>query len=191
MVGGWVEDGDVERPLQASRFCLRTVRSGAWSRRGGGTGHRAYDGRVDIWFWIVVIVAAALVALVIVNVRATRSRVDPTQLSIDAALAAQVRKLYAEGDRLQAVKALRAATGLGLADAVRIVDKMGARAKPAKPTGTSLDNGSGAVAAGIGPDHTDEVRSLVAAGRQSEAVTLVQRLTGMGLQDAKDYVERM
>jgi len=146
---------------------------------------------VDIWFWIVTIVAAALVALVIVNVRAARSRVDPTQVSIDAALAAEVRTLYAKGDKLQAVKKLRAATGLGLADAVRIVDKMGAGAKPARAAGTSLDKSSSGVAAAIGPDHQDEVRSLVAAGQQFEAVKLVQQLTGMSLIDAKDYVERM
>ena len=112
--------------------------------------------RVDIWFWVVVIVAAAVVALVIVGRRSARSRVDPTQVSIDPALAAKVRALYAKGDKVQAVKDLRAATGLGVADAIRIADKLGATDKSA-PAGPSLTKTStsstSTVAAGIGPDH--------------------------------------
>ena len=85
---------------------------------------------MDAWLWI------ALVVLVIPFLairRAARNRVDPTEVSIDPATAARVRELYAQGDnagRLQAVKELRAATGLGLADAVRIADKLG---KPKRP----------------------------------------------------------
>ena len=170
--------------------------------RGGCTARHCrrpddpYDGPVDIWFWIVVIVAAALVALVVVGRRAARSRVDPTQVSIDAALAGKVKALYASGDKLRAVKELRAATGLGLADAVRIADKLGATAKPAAPKpaapgGVPRVADPAAVAAGIGPDHQDELRSLVAAGQAVEAVKRVRQLTGMGLQDAEDYVQRL
>ena len=86
-----------------------------------------YDDPVDIVFWIVVIVAAALIALVIVSRSLARSRVDPTQVSIDPAVAAEVRRLYARNEKMKAVKALRAATGLGLADAVRIADRLAAK----------------------------------------------------------------
>jgi len=51
-----------------------------------------------------------------------------TEPGCDPAVAARIRELYAQGDkgsRLQAIKELRAATGLGLADAVRIADKLG------------------------------------------------------------------
>jgi ribosomal protein L7/L12 len=146
---------------------------------------------VDIWFWVVILLAAALIALVIVGALRARNRVDPTDVSLDPALVAKVRSQYRKGDKLGAVKALRAATGLGLADAVRIVDKLGATAKPAPKDGPP---GAGAVppiSATIGPDHDDELRSLVAAGQQIEAIKMVRTLTGMGLKDAKDYVDRL
>ena len=155
-----------------------------------------YDGRVDTWFWVVTLFGAALVALVIVNVRRARKRVDPTDVSLDPALVANVRELYRKGDKLAAVKALRAATGLGLADAVRIADKLGATAKPAPSKQGSVSGElppitAPPITAAIGPDHNDELRSLVAAGRQIEAIKLVRTLTGMGLKDAKEYVDRL
>ncbi len=145
---------------------------------------------MDIWFWVVVMIAAALIAFVMVGMRNARSRVDPTQLSIDAALAGQVRERYAAGDKLGAVKMLRAATGLGLADAVRIADKLGATAKPAKK-GPTPDNGTAATAASLGPDNEAEVRALVAGGNKVEAIKLVRTVTGMGLEEAKEFVERL
>jgi ribosomal protein L7/L12 len=148
--------------------------------------------RVDIWFWVVVIVAAAVVALVIVGKRSARSRVDPTQVSIDPALAAKVRALYAKGDKVQAVKDLRAATGLGVADAIRIADKLGATDKSA-PAGPSLTKDStsstSTVSAGIGPDHDAEIREMVKAGNQIGAIKRVHELTGMSLKEAKKHVE--
>lgn len=145
--------------------------------------------RVDIWYWVVVIVAAAVVALVIVGRRSARSRVDPTQVSIDPALAAKVRALYAKGDKVQAVKDLRAATGLGVADAIRIADKLGATDKSA-PKGPSLTKGNtDPVAAGIGPDHDAEIREMVKAGNQIAAIKRVHELTGLSLKEAKKHVE--
>jgi ribosomal protein L7/L12 len=143
---------------------------------------------VDIWLWIVIIVAAAIVALVIVNTRAARSRVDPTQVSIDPALAAQVRDLEAKGKKLEAVRLLRQTSGLGLADAVRIVDKLAASGKSGKLVKA---NAAGPVVANIGPDHEAELRALVAAGQQIQAIKMVRELTGMGLKDAKDLVDRL
>ena len=151
---------------------------------------------MDIWFWVVVLPIAALIALVIVGAVRSRSRVDPTDVSLDPALVANVRELYRKGDKLAAVKALRAATGLGLADAVRIADKLGATAKPAPSKQGSVSGElppitAPPITAAIGPDHNDELRSLVAAGRQIEAIKLVRTLTGMGLKDAKEYVDRL
>ena len=138
------------------------------------------------WFWIAIVIAAALAAILVSRLGA-RSKVDPTQVSIDAAVAAQVKQLYAGGDKLQAVKTLRAATGLGLADAVRIADKLGAAEK--RPTAPAI--AAGVEQAGIGPDHRDELRSLVAAGRSVEAIRLVRELTGMPRKDAEDFLHRL
>ena len=134
---------------------------------------------------------AALIALVIVRAMRMRKRVDPTDVSLDPALVANIRELYRKGDKLAAVKALRAATGLGLADAIRIADKLGATAKPARSKDGSVAGEPPQITAAIGPDHNDELRSLVAAGQQIEAIKLVRTLTGMGLKDAKDYVDRL
>ena len=91
---------------------------------------------------------------------------------------------------MAAVKSLREATGIGLADAVRIVDKLGASAKPKTAAGPATGD-PGAINAAIGPDHQDELRALMAAGQQIEAIKMVRTLTGMGLKDAKAYVERL
>lgn len=147
---------------------------------------------MDIWFWIVVVIGAAVIAMVVLGARRARSRIDPTQITIDPSLAAQIKSLLVKGDKLKAVKVLREATGLGLGDAVRIVEKMtppqknGPGQKP--PTATSVDLGK-AAHADIGPDHLDELRSLVGAGQQIQAIKMVRELTGMGLKDAKDFVD--
>jgi ribosomal protein L7/L12 len=151
---------------------------------------------VDIWLWIVILVAAALIALVIVNARAARSRVDPTQVSIDPALVGQLRDLEAKGKKLDAVRLLRKSTGLGLADAVRIVDKLAASGRATKPERGTPDiggaaSGNGATTANIGPDNEAELRTLVAAGQQIQAIKMVRELTGMGLKEAKDFVDRL
>ena len=140
---------------------------------------------MDIWYWLVVLVILALIGFVMVSRRNLRSRVDPTDVTITPELAREVKDLYQQNKKLEAVKALRAATGLGLADAVRIADKLGAAGKPAATKSSTAM----ATSSAIGPDHQDEIRSLVADGQQIEAIKKVRELTGMGLKDAKDYVD--
>jgi len=75
---------------------------------------------------------AAVIALVIVltwSTRRRRSYIDPTQVTIDAALAGKVNDLYRQGKKLEAVKLLREQTGLSLADAVTITEKIASRSK--------------------------------------------------------------
>ena len=145
---------------------------------------------MDIWYWLVILVILALIGFVMVSRRNVRSRVDPTEVTISPDLAREVKQLYLANKKLEAVKALRAATGLGLADAVRIADKLGAAGKPKPAAGAAAGPTTAASVAGqIGPDHRDELRSLVAAGQQVQAIKRVRELTGMGLQDAKDYVD--
>ena len=144
---------------------------------------------MDIAFWIVVVVVAAFAAWLIVSrtASAARSRVDPTQLTIDPALATRVRDLYAAGDKVKAVKALREATGLGLADAVRIADKLGATAAPKQPAGSSVTTDLPS----ISKADERQVRSLVETGQTLEALRLIRRLTGMDLRQAKAYIEKL
>ncbi len=159
---------------------------------------------VDILFWVVVIVAAALIALLIVSRSAARSRIDPTEVTIDPAVATEVRSLYARDRKVEAIKVLRAATGLGLADAVRIGDKLAASRKPPRAAGaaspastTSAPDvpnaiNSGAIDSGaVGPGDQQKIRALVADDRKIDAIRMVRELTGMGLKEAKRYVESL
>lgn len=150
---------------------------------------------MDIWYWLVILVILTVIGFVMVGRRNLKSRVDPTDVTISPELARQVKDLYLKNKKLEAVKALREATGLGLADAVRIADRLGAAGKPAsgapsshtdQPTGSQQ---AAALTSTIGPDHRDELRSLVAQGQQIQAIKRVRELTGMGLKEAKDYVD--
>jgi hypothetical protein len=80
---------------------------------------------VDVWWWVTLLVLLAVIGVFMIARRSARARVDPTQVSIDPALAARIKELYAQGDKLKAITELRAATGLRTADALVIVDKLG------------------------------------------------------------------
>jgi len=154
---------------------------------------------VETW-WILLI--AAVIALVIVlawSARKRRSYVDPTQVTIDASLAGKVTGLYQQGKKVEAVKLLREQTGLSLADAVTIVEKIASRSK------SGSNSGSKTAVKRERPPRTDtapstspvdldtelEVRSLVADGDKITAITLVRARTGWDLSAAKDYVESL
>ncbi len=144
------------------------------------------------WFWFVVLVASAFLALIIVRRVGARGAVDPTQVSIDPAVAGQVKRLAAKGDRKAAVKVLRDATGLGLADAIRITDRLSAPASKAKPASSgSATSAAGRVRSRIGPDHRDQLSALVAAGRRDEAVALVRELAGVDGTTADSYLDNL
>jgi ribosomal protein L7/L12 len=85
---------------------------------------------MDVWWWVILLVLLALIGLFMVARRSARTRIDPTEVSIDPSLAARVRELYARGDKVKAVTELRAATGLGISDALVIVDKLGKSNRP-------------------------------------------------------------
>lgn len=76
--------------------------------------------------WIALISLVVLVIPFLAIRRAAKNRVDPTSVSIDAALAARVRELCRQGKKVHAVKELREATGLALADALAVVEKLAA-----------------------------------------------------------------
>ncbi len=80
---------------------------------------------MDVWWWVTLLVLLAAIGVFMIARRSARTRVDPTQVSIDPALAARIKELYAQGDKLKAITELRAATGLRTADALVIVDKLG------------------------------------------------------------------
>ena len=151
-------------------------------------------------WWILVI--AAVIALVFVlawSARKRRSYVDPTQVTIDAALAGQVTELYQQGKKVEAVKLLREQTGLSLADAVTIVEKIASRSKTGPNTGSTTAvrkerasrSDTAPSTAPVDLDTELEVRSLVADGDKATAISLVRARTGWNRSAATEYVDSL
>jgi len=154
---------------------------------------------VETW-WILLI--AAVIALVFVlawSARKRRSYVDPTQVTIDAALAGQVTGLYQQGKKVEAVKLLREQTGLSLADAVTIVEKIASRSKTGPNTGSTTAvrkerasrSDTAPSTAPVDLDTELEVRSLVADGDKATAISLVRARTGWNRSAATEYVDSL
>jgi len=154
---------------------------------------------VETW-WILLI--AAVIALVFVlawSARKRRSYVDPTQVTIDAALAGQVTELYQQGKKVEAVKLLREQTGLSLADAVTIVEKIASRSKTGPNTGSTTAvrkerasrSDTAPSTAPVDLDTELEVRSLVADGDKATAISLVRARTGWNRSAATEYVDSL
>jgi ribosomal protein L7/L12 len=93
----------------------------------------------------------------------------------DAGTVPGVDELLARNDRIGAVKAYRDATGASLRDATDAVTNRH-RGRPTPGTGQ--------------PDLT-AVRQLLGAGRKIEAIKVYRQLTGVGLREAKETVERL
>ena len=151
-------------------------------------------------WWILLI--AAVIALVFVlawSARKRRSYVDPTQVTIDAALAGQVTELYQQGKKVEAVKLLREQTGLSLADAVTIVEKIASRSKTGPNTGSTTAvrkerasrSDTAPSTAPVDLDTELEVRSLVADGDKATAISLVRARTGWNRSAATEYVDSL
>ena len=91
----------------------------------------------------------------------------------------EVRELLASGNKIAAVKRYREETGVGLAEAKAAVEALEA--------GNSLADSVTSDDA----DLTYQVVSLLERGKKILAVKLYRDLTGVGLKDAKDAVERI
>lgn len=81
---------------------------------------------MDTWIWIGLVTLAVVTIPFLAIRRAARNRVDPTTVSIDSDLAHRVRVLCRQDQKVQAVKELRDATGLGVRDALTVVEKLAA-----------------------------------------------------------------
>ena len=91
----------------------------------------------------------------------------------------EIRELLASGNKIAAVKRYREETGVGLAEAKAAVEALEA--------GNSLADSVTSDDA----DLTDQVVSLLERGKKIPAVKLYRDLTGVGLKDAKETVERI
>jgi ribosomal protein L7/L12 len=96
----------------------------------------------------------------------------------------QISALLAQGNKIEAIKRVRELTGLGLKEAKDYVEAMEAGGvPPALPgAGAARPEGEGGLA---------EVHALAAQGQKIEAIKRYRELTGVGLKEAKDYVDRL
>lgn len=94
----------------------------------------------------------------------------------------RVRDLLRRGEKIEAIKLLRKATGIGLKQALEEADRLAA-GQPPSASVTTRTEGDDAV--------SDEVRHLAASGQKIEAVRRLRSETGLGLKEARRRVERL
>lgn len=98
-----------------------------------------------------------------------------------------VTRLVAAGKPVAAIKHLRTGTGLGPADARRIVRSIAA-GRPARP---AADPGSPPTAAALPDDVRRAARSLIAQHKHARAIRLIRDRTGLDLVSAKAAADRL
>ncbi len=95
----------------------------------------------------------------------------------------EVYSLLARGRKIEAIKKVRELTGMGLKEAKDYVDSL-AR--------SVLQNTSVFKETGVSKETLEfEARELLARGRKIEAIKKVMELTGVGLKEAKDFVDSL
>lgn len=116
---------------------------------------------------------------------APQSSTTPTTSTLSP-LDHHVRKLAAEGNKIEAIKAVREHTGLGLKEAKDYVEAI--------PNVVPLANfvqPAAVVEPADGDALRQEAMALVAQNKAIEAIKLVRERTGLGLKEAKDYVDAL
>ncbi len=102
---------------------------------------------------------------------------------------AEVKRLSQSGQKIEAIKLLRELTGLGLAEAKSMVDKM-ELGQPVVLSSTSARQSTFTTASSSSSqDMLAEIRPLLASGNKIEAIRVVRERTGLGLAEAKKLVE--
>jgi hypothetical protein len=115
--------------------------------------------------------------------------VDPRVVSLVVALLGRSQKI-------NAIRQLMQATGLGLADAKRLAEAIqtGHRPPPSVIRGEATDVSAGAAGSvrhGGGSDLAERAKSLRELGREADAVRLVCDDTGMGVTEAQRFVRAL
>jgi ribosomal protein L7/L12 len=95
----------------------------------------------------------------------------------------RITELAAAGEKVEAIQLLRAATGLGLAEAKAAIEGLArGAALPAIPAKLS-EQGPEALPA--------EVRAALERGERVDAIRLLREATGLGLKESKEWLDRV
>ncbi len=100
---------------------------------------------------------------------------DPPSDNVE--LANRVKRLLADGQKIEAIKVLREATGAGLAEAKLAVE--------------AIERGDIIKSAGLGDDFENELLALLQGGEKIEAIKRCCARNACGLKAAKDFVEAL
>jgi ribosomal protein L7/L12 len=88
-----------------------------------------------------------------------------------------VRTAIAAGNKIEAIKLYREASGAGLADAKRFVEDLEAGRTPGAPPGESVTN-----------DDIDQIQAALFRGDRIQAIKLYRTSTGEGLKESRDFI---
>ncbi len=115
-----------------------------------------------------------------------RAGFTPESLRAEELLAPdeEIRDLLAHGKKIQAIKRVRELTGMGLKEAKDYVEAL----PHAPPLGQLVP---GCDAQPLSHEVEREARRLLDDGGKIAAIKRVRELTGMGLKEAKDYVDSL
>lgn len=138
------------------------------------------------------VVGLVVIGLAIVLYRSRADAPDhtpspPPVAPPSGAVEEQARALKAQGHTIAAIKLVREATGMGLAEAKRFVDGLAVEGVPSALSPTPSPSAGDPAALAADP----EVRALLARGNKIAAIKRVRELTGWGLKEAKEFVERL
>lgn len=137
------------------------------------------------WLWIALGVVGVIILFVGLG-KTMRPTVPPTPTTIatTADPAADIDRLVAEGNKIQAIKMLRDSTpGLTLQEAKNRIDAW----SPTAPATTAIPMVPPAAA--LAPEAVAEIDALVASGSKIEAIKLLRAHTGWGLKESKDRID--
>jgi ribosomal protein L7/L12 len=131
---------------------------------------------------IALIVGAGALAGVVFAVR-HRPGPDRAVPLTDEAVLREIERLLGAGRRIDAIRLMRQATGLGLRDAKDAVEaiEVAARGGPVKQPRSAEPE----------PDYVAEARRLKRSGQKILAVKLVRERTGLGLVEAVRIVDAL
>lgn len=118
----------------------------------------------------------------------------PTPRAVPTDVEAKARELVARDQKIHAIKIVREATGMGLKEAKDWVEALphrlpGAANRPATTTSPVADPRLQMDV--VPPDVEADARALVAAGQTLSAIKLVREASGLGLKEAKDWVDAL
>jgi ribosomal protein L7/L12 len=112
---------------------------------------------------------------------------DPRVANISDHTLREVQALVARGNKIEAIKRLRDLTGLGLKEAKDYVESL-----PSIPSsGDDFPPDAQPAPRSLSEMDLDELRALVAQGNKIVAIKRCRELTGLGLKEAKDFVDTL